>query len=59
MARRPHHVFEYDSIPTHSQPGREFLLANIDCTLYLDRGTRADAAQRLRAAFGRLAKRNY
>jgi hypothetical protein len=59
MARRPHHVFEYGSLPTNSQPGREFYLANIDCSLYLDPKTRPDATMRLRRVFLRLAKTPY
>ena len=31
MARHPHRVFEYDSLSTHAQPGREIYLANVDC----------------------------
>ncbi len=59
MARHPHKVFEFGSVPTHSQPGRELLLANIDCTLYLDPGTRRDAPVRILRAFKALAAGPY
>jgi hypothetical protein len=59
MARRPHHVFVYGSIPTRSQPGRTAYVANVECTLYLDSGTRGDAPVRLQRAFQILAARKY
>ena len=58
-ARHPHKVFEWNSIPTRSQPGRQLMLANIDCTLYLDPGTRPDAPLRIRRAFNSLAGARY
>jgi hypothetical protein len=58
-APHPHKVFEWSSIPTHSQPGRYLMLANIDCTLYLDPRTRRDAPTQIRKAFNALAARRY
>jgi hypothetical protein len=58
-ARHPHKVFEYSSLPTHSQPGRELMLANIDCSLYLDPTTRRIAPARIRQAFNALAAGGY
>jgi hypothetical protein len=58
-ARHPHKVFEWSSLPTHSQPGRQLMLANIDCSLYLDPGTRRDAPVRIRKAFNALAARRF
>ena len=59
MAKHPHKVFEWGSLPTRSQPGRELMLANIDCKLYLDRDTRQDAPARIRQAFRALAVADY
>jgi len=56
MARHPHRVFEHDSLSTHSQPGREIYLANVDCSLYLERSTRKDVALQLRAAIDELSQ---
>jgi hypothetical protein len=56
MKRHPNKVFQYNSLPTHSQPGRELYLANVDCSLYLNSPTRREATQQLRAAFDGLAK---
>jgi hypothetical protein len=58
-AQHPHKVFEYSSLPTHSQPGRELMLANIDCSLYLDPTTRRSAPARIRQAFDALAAGRY
>ena len=35
------------------------MLANVDCTLYLDSSTRHDAPVRIREAFNALATRRY
>ena len=56
MARNPHRVFEYDSLSTHAQPGREIYLANVDCSLYLEGTTRKEVARQLRAAFNELSR---
>ena len=58
MARHPHRVFEYDSLPTHAYPGREIFLANIDCSLYLVSSPRKEAPRQLRAAIHEL-RRTY
>jgi hypothetical protein len=58
-ALHPHKVFEWGSLSTDSQPGRELLLANIRCSLYLDPDTRQDAPARIRKAFNALAARRY
>ena len=54
MARDPHKVFEYDSLPTHAYPGRQIFLANVDCSLYLVSSPRKEAARQLRAAIDEL-----
>jgi len=56
MARHPHKVFEYDSLPTHAYPGRQIFLANVDCSLYLERSTRKEVARQLRAAIDELSQ---
>jgi hypothetical protein len=55
----PHRVYEWGTVPGNLRPGRELLLANIDCTLYLDGGTRPDAPARIRQAFNNLAAGRY
>jgi hypothetical protein len=57
--RHPHKIYEWQSAPGHSGPGRELLLANIDCSVYLYSDTRSDANARIRAAFRTLAARRY
>lgn len=57
--RHPHKIYEWHSAPGHSGPGRELLLANIDCSLYLYSDTRSGADARIRAAFRALAARQY
>lgn len=54
----PHRIYEFGLGPD-SRPGKELLLANADCTLYLDSGTRAAALAHLRRAFKALAARRY
>src|SRR2546421_12737017 len=54
----PHRVYEWGSTTT-GKPGRELLLANVDCTLYLDSGTRQDTPAPIRQAFKTLATRRY
>jgi hypothetical protein len=54
----PHRVFEFGLGPD-SRPGKELLLANVDCTLYLDSGTRPDAVARVRHALSALAAQQY
>lgn len=57
--RHPHKIYEWQSAPGHSGPGRELLLANIDCSLYLYSDTRSAADARIRAAFRTLAAARY
>jgi hypothetical protein len=57
--RHPHKIYEWYSAPGHSGPGRELMLANVDCTLYLYSDTRQDASARLRQAFTTLAAERY
>jgi hypothetical protein len=54
----PHRIFVFRLGP-ESRPGRDLLLANIDCTLYLDSGTRPDALARIRQALNTLAAGRY
>jgi hypothetical protein len=54
----PHRIYKF-GLGADSRPGRYLLLANVDCTLYLDSGTRSDAFARLRQAFKRLAAGQY
>ena len=54
----PHKIYEFGLGP-ESRPVKELLLANADCTLYLDSGTRPDALASLRKAFNTLAARRY
>jgi hypothetical protein len=55
----PHKVYEWGHGIDRSRPGRELMLANVDCTLYLDPATRQDAPARLRQAFNTLAAGRY
>ncbi len=48
MAKRPYRLYAYATLPTNSTPGRQFLLANVDCSLYLTSTTRAKASTELR-----------
>lgn len=51
LARQPRRLFEYRTLPTKTYPGRQFLLANLTCSLYLDSPTtRENAALELRRA---------
>ena len=54
----PHRVYDWGSTTT-GRRGRELLLANVDCTLYLESGTRRDAPDRIRQAFKTLAAERY
>ena len=55
----PHQIYEWRSA-VGGEPGRELLLANVDCTLSLkDSATRPDAPGRIRQAFKRLAAAQY
>ena len=57
--RHPHKVYEWGSVPGHSRPGRQLMLANVECTLYIDPATRGDSPARIRQAFNALATGRY